>query len=115
MKAIVVAGSMALLVSGCVAHAKPFQGHLSIWPEAEVFTPCGSNEPLWLDYDTKTREPMAKQHWELQKTPYGTTFAVIEGEVGPTLDCGFCEEYKGSFKVHRMLEQRMSGPRDCTP
>ena len=115
MKVIAIVMSTAFLASGCATDAKTYRGHLSIWPEAEVFTPCGSDDPLWLDYDMKTREPIAKDHWTLQKTPYDTTFAVIEGGVGPKLDCGFCEEHKGSFKVHRVVEQRMSSLKNCTP
>ena len=114
MKAMVAAATVALVAAGCASDSKPHRGHLSIWPEVEVFTPCGSTDPLWLDYNTKTREPIAKEHWALQKKPYGTTFAVMEGEVGPQLDCGFCQGYKGSFKVSRVLEQRIPHPNDCT-
>lgn len=107
---------VSLLLSGCVAqNTKTYRGHLSIWPEAEVFTPCESDIDLWLDYDMKTRGSLAKQHWKLQKEPYGTTFAVLKGEIGPKLDCGFCENYEGSFKVLDIEEHRASSSDDCKP
>jgi len=103
-----------LLISG-YASAQPgrFQGHLSIWPESEVFIPCNSKKALWLDYDNKTREPLAKKHWELQPVPYGSTFAILEGAIGPQLDCGFCEDFEGSFKIIRVLEHRAATSEDC--
>ena len=99
--------------SPATQHGSIHAGHLSIWPEVETFTPCGTEEPLWLDYDDQTREPLAREHWKLQKTPYGTTFARLEGAVGPQLDCEFCKDFKGSFNVVRVLEHRASGADDC--
>lgn len=115
MKSIAVLSlALTLPLAGCVREAtKAHRGHLSIWPEVEIFTPCGSDKALWLDYDKETRQPLASRHWELQKEPYGTTFAVLRGEVGPKLDCGFCENYEGSFKVLGVDEHRASGPNDC--
>ena len=107
---------LAALLSSCATpSAKTYRGHISIWPEVEVFTPCESGVALWLDYDTQTREPLAKQHQELQKKPYGTTFVVLKGEVGPKLDCGFCKAYEGSFKVLGLEEHRATSSSDCKP
>jgi hypothetical protein len=100
-------------VAWSAGHAKPFKGHLVIDPEVEVFTPCGSKTELWLDYDSKTRAPLAAQHWKLRKKPYDSSFAIVKGIVGPKLDCGFCESYEGSFKVIEVQEHRASTPQDC--
>jgi len=113
MKNKILFFNLLLIFNFCSAYAEQHQGHLSIWPESEVFIPCGSKEPLWLDYTSSTRDVLAKKHWELQSEPYGTTFAVIEGQIGPQLDCGFCEDFKGSFKVVNLIEHRSSSPSDC--
>jgi hypothetical protein len=84
MKNIIFIITTLLISDYSYAQTSKFKGHLSIWPESEVFIPCGSKKALWLDYGSKTREPLAKKHWELQKEPYGTTFAVIEGIIGPS-------------------------------
>jgi len=107
-----------LLIAACVAAAaeptaKVYKGHLVIAPEAEVFRPCGSNEPLWLDYTKAVRASLFGRYIELRKKPYAETFVVLRGIPGPQLDCGYCEHFKGSFKVLEAIEQRASGPAEC--
>lgn len=92
---------------------KTYTGFLVIAPEVEVFQPCGSKTELWLDYDLITREPIARKYSELAKRPYEKTFAILSGVPGPKLDCGFCENYPGSFKVLKVLEHRHAKSTDC--
>jgi hypothetical protein len=99
---------------GCASDdSKIFRGHVVIGPEVETFRPCGSKTGLSLDYDEKTRAPLAAKHRALVKDIYKDTFVVLQGVVGPKLDCGFCESYEGSFKVSRVLEHRVASPEDC--
>ena len=107
----VLVATVSLVSKG--SEPKTYEGFLVIAPEVEVFQPCGSKAELWLDYDQKTREPMAKKYRELAKKPYEATFAVLSGYPGPKLDCGFCENFEGSFKVLKVIEQRRVRSADC--
>jgi hypothetical protein len=40
-------------------------------------------------------------------------FAKVRGEIGPVLECGFCESYDGSFRVTHLLEMQSPGPEEC--
>ena len=103
----------APLLSSASGDQDTFKGFLVIAPEVEVFRPCGSESSLWLDFDLSPREPIAQKYLDLATTPYEETFAVLIGKPGPKLDCGFCEAYSGSFKVHQVLEHRRAVPTDC--
>lgn len=92
---------------------RSYQGFLVLAPEVDTFTPCGSKEPLWLDLPKGAWEPLAKQYKKLAKKPYEGTYAVLIGKTGPKLDCGFCENYTGSFKVIKIVEHRIAKSTDC--
>jgi hypothetical protein len=109
--------TVLLIAAGAIGAAEPrgklYRGHLVIAPEVEVFRPCGSKKPLWLDYSSEMRAPMFRRYMELRKEPYEETYAVLRGTLGPRLDCGFCEHFQGSFKVLEVIEQRRDGPANC--
>jgi hypothetical protein len=92
---------------------KTYEGFLILAPEVDTFTPCGSKDSLWLDLPDGTWEPLAKQYRKLVKEAYEGTYAVLIGKPGPKLDCGFCENYPGSFKVVKVLEHRRAKATDC--
>ena len=92
---------------------KTYEGFLVIAPEVEIFRPCGTKAELWLDYELTSREPMASRHGELITKPYEETYTVLLGSLGQKLDCGFCENYEGSFKVAKVLEHRRSTSSEC--
>ena len=102
------------LAAPCYAEgAKAYRGHLVIAPEVEIFRPCGAKDDLWLDYDHSAGETLASTHRSLVKDAYGESFVVLLGTPGPKLNCGFCEAYKGSFKIERVVEHRASSVDDC--
>ena len=90
-----------------------WRGHLVIAPEVETFQPCGAAEPFWLDVPLKTRDEIYAKHVSFTKEPYGRSFAIVRGDIGPKLDCGFCEEYPGSFKLVQLIEHRSASAVDC--
>ncbi len=90
-----------------------FGGYLVIAPEVETFRPCGASEPLWLDYTPEIRKVLYARHEALRSKPYDETYAELRGTPGPPLDCGFCEEYSGSFKVAGVVEHRARVATDC--
>lgn len=92
---------------------KTYEGFLIIAPEVEIFRPCGSKTEFWLDYEVTTRESMTKRYRELTTRPYEETYAVLVGSLEPKLDCGFCENYEGSFKVTKVLEHRRATSSEC--
>ena len=104
----------------CVSHTvsasekDTYRGFLVVAPEVETFQPCGSTSPLWLDIDLSSRAPVERRYRELITRPYEKTFAVLVGSPGPKLDCGFCENYEGSFKVQKILEHRRATQTECT-
>jgi hypothetical protein len=100
-------------VSGAASPVEIYRGHLIIAPETEVFRPCGSDKPLWLDYAPEMRALMLARYMELSARPYRETYVVLRGIPGPKLACAFCEYYPGSFKVLEVIEHRKDGPATC--
>lgn len=90
-----------------------FQGHLVIGHEVEVFRPCGSDTPLWLDYTSEIRGLLSARYEKLTTRPYQETYVVLRGQPGPRLNCGFCEDFEGSFMVSEVLEHHADGPTEC--
>ena len=108
---------VVLLVLTAAADSKQqaqiYRGFLVIAPEVEVFTPCGTEAPLWLDYTTEMRRVLFERYEQLRTEPYEQTYAELRGVPGPQLDCAFCEEYSGSFKVDAVVEHRARKSTDC--
>jgi len=104
---------MAVATVSSKADEGTYRGFLVIAPEVEVFEPCGSDEPLWLDYTPELRKVLFERYEELRTQPYEETYVELRGVPGPQLDCAFCEEYSGSFKVEAVVEQRARQPTDC--
>jgi hypothetical protein len=89
------------------------RGFLVIGAEVETFTLCGTDAPLWLDYSPALRKVLFEGYQLLRTAPYDLTYAELRGVPGPKLDCGFCEDYSGSFKVDEVVLQRARSPADC--
>ena len=105
---------VAMTVAACsTQRGEIYRGFLTIDPEVEVFTPCGAETPLWLDYTKKQRKVLFERYQQLKTQPYDETYAELRGVPGPQLDCGFCEAYPGSFKVDGIVEQRARKSDDC--
>ena len=100
--------------SGCAkSQTDAYQGFLVIAPEVEIFTLCGTDSPLWLDYSPALRDILFERYEQLRLTPYDQTYAELRGVPGPKLACGFCEDYSGSFRVDAVVVQRAKNPSDC--
>jgi hypothetical protein len=90
-----------------------YRGYFIIESEVEAFRPCNSKVPLWLDYTSEVRAPLYARYQELKARPYEEIYVVFRGVPGPPLDCAFCEEFKGSFKVVKAIEIRRGKVSDC--
>ncbi|MGH0028710.1 MAG: hypothetical protein ACQGVC_02895 [Myxococcota bacterium] len=88
-------------------------GVLIAAPEVETFTPCGTAEPLWREGPRELMDRLRTEYRSLAATPYGGTFAILVGEPGPPLDCGFCEDYAGSFRFTRIVAHEPLSERSC--
>ena len=102
-----------LVALSCAQTTPPVMGRLILMPELETFQPCGSAEPLWLDGETDMLRALRAEHFELSTEPYAPTLAVLMGSVGPQLDCGFCENYEGSFHATRVVSHSAFGEPIC--
>ncbi len=100
-----------LSLAGCTAAVT--RGHLVLGPEVEVFRPCGAPEDLWLTGDHAIDEALHKAYERLASQPYEEIYVEVVGEIGPQMDCGFCESYSGSFLVRRVIRLRRSSESDC--
>lgn len=111
---------VVMVVIGCAATSrKPVPaptsvpGHVVLGPEVEAFRPCGSTDELWIVGDSEALAALRSGYRALAQHPYQQTFVELVGMVGPTLDCGFCENYPGSFDVQSVVIQRRADPSDC--
>ena len=104
-------------IVGCACAApegeSTYRGYLVIDPEVETFRPCDSDAPLWLDYTSEVRAPLFARYQELKTRPYDEVYVEFKGVPGPPLDCGFCEDYTGSFKVAKTLQIRQGKVSAC--
>lgn len=115
MKTRIVAIMFSFLsLSLWASESKIYKGYLVIAPEVEVFQPCNSKNALWLDYDSGVRSKLFGKYMGLRRKPYEKTYAVLRGNTGPKLDCAFCEDYPGSFKVETVIEHRRVKKGDCS-
>lgn len=106
----------ALMVSAATACAQSddeaVTGELTMAPEVETFKPCGTDEPLWLDGDPELLGKLRAEYRERAEAPYSPILPTLVGRRGPVLDCGFCEDYYGSFQVERVVSHK-SEPEAC--
>lgn len=112
----------ALLVFGASAcgaqqaeHATvPVVGGTYVWgAEVNVFSPCGSDLEYWVAGEPRIIQALQDRYAALGLAPYQVVFVEVRGEVGPVLDCAFCEEYDGSFKVEELIEMNSPVPEEC--
>ncbi len=78
-----------------------------------VFSPCGSDLEYWVDGAATVMQALREQYTAFGLAPYKVVFVEVRGEAGPVLDCGFCEEYDGSFKVDELIQMSSPGPEEC--
>jgi putative lipoprotein len=107
---------LSFAVTSCsVPHtqATQYRGIIVLGPEVETFTPCGSREPLWLDGPEELLRELQARYQQQATSPYQGMFAALEGDVRPKLDCGFCKDYEGSFRVRKVAEFRVFREGDC--
>jgi hypothetical protein len=109
---IVLIAAIALATTAG-APSSTTRGFVVMAPEVETFQPCGASEPLWVDGDPALLSHLRLRYRELARKPYERTFAVVEGAAGPQLDCGFCVEYAGSFRIDRVLSHGQTSEADC--
>lgn len=110
----IFAAFLILPVTLWASESKIYKGYIVIDPEVEIFQPCGSKKMLWLDYDSAMRSKLWVKYMGLKRKPYEETYAVLRGKPGPKLDCAFCEDYSGSFKVEAVIEHRRVKKGDCS-
>ena len=96
-----------------IAAALLIHGYIVMAPEVHTFEPCGAPDPLWVDGEPEVLVELRMRYQELAKQPYERTFAVLEGRAGGPLDCGFCEDYEGSFRIERVALHRRVEEGDC--
>jgi putative lipoprotein len=88
-------------------------GHYVWGGEVNVFTPCGSAQDYWVTADPEVLRVLRAQYTSFQLPPYAPVFAELRGTVGPVLDCGFCQEYDGSFEVTELVRMSSLEAGDC--
>jgi hypothetical protein len=116
---LLVSFSLLLVASGCQAQVPgdpavgPSGGHYIWGAEVNVFSPCGSDQEYWVDAAPDIVLALRERYMAFDLPPYTAVFVSLSGEVGPVLDCGFCEEYDGSFKVTEIIEMESPGPEEC--
>lgn len=88
-------------------------GHYVWGAEVNVFSPCGSGLEYWVDAAPPILHTLREQYAALGLPPYQAVFIEVRGEIGPVLDCGFCEDYDGSFQVEELIQMRSPGPEEC--
>ncbi|HLV17678.1 MAG TPA: hypothetical protein VKY70_09440 [Pseudomonas sp.] len=88
-------------------------GHLVMAPRMQVFVPCHAQEPLWVVVDDALREQLFTRYAELVDEPGEEAFAQVRGTVGPALDCQWCRDFPGSFRLEAVLEYREASATDC--
>ena len=88
-------------------------GFLVVAHEAHVFRPCGEGDYLWIDAGPTLFTSLRNRYERLMRAPYDSTFAILVGARGPVLDCAFCEEFPGSFRVDRVVLHREVREGDC--
>jgi hypothetical protein len=101
------AGEAPVLGHGEVA------GHVVFGVEVFTFTPCGTQEPLWIHGPRSVTDVLKQRQYELTSDVYEPYYAILRGSVGPQLDCGFCEDYEGSFEAKRVIFTRQAQEEDC--
>ena len=85
-----------------------------VWgAEVNVFSPCGSEAEYWVVGAPSIVQALRDEYVSLHLAPYAAVFLEVRGEVGPVLDCGFCESYDGSFRVEEVLRMESPGPGSC--
>ena len=82
-------------------------------PRMHVFIPCEAEEPLWVVAEDALRERLETRYAELVDEPGDEAFARVRGTVGPALDCNWCRDFPGSFRLDEVLEYREAGTTDC--
>ena len=81
--------------------------------EVNAFSPCGSEMEYWVTGDTAVIRDLRERYTSFELGPYTAVFVQLRGEMGPVLDCGFCETFDGSFNVDEIVEVTYPGPMDC--
>lgn len=88
-------------------------GYLVMAPRMQVFIACQAQEPLWVVADDALRERLESRYAELVDEPGEEAFARVRGTRGPALDCQWCRDFPGSFRLEEVLEYREAGAGDC--
>ena len=88
-------------------------GYLVMAPRMQVFIACQAQEPLWVVADDALRERLESRYAELVDVPGEEAFARVRGTSGPALDCQWCRDFPGSFRLEEVLEYREAGAGDC--
>ena len=108
-----------LATGGCAAQQPEGEdraevgGHFIWGAEVNVFSPCGSDQEYWVVADSATHSALRTQYLAFGLPPYEAVFVSVRGEMGPVLDCGFCDQYDGSFRVEDLMTMESPGPEDC--
>lgn len=109
--------ALVLAVAGCGTQQRApddvISGHYVWGAEVNVLNPCGSDQEYWVTGTPEIVRALRDRYTALGLGPYEEAFVVVRGEVGPVLDCGFCAEYDGSFRVTELLVMEPTGPADC--
>jgi len=103
----------AALAAAADSGGVTYRGYIVLGPEVETFRICGSSNPLWLDASPALWKTLRAGYDSLRATPYQPVYAILRGHPGPKLDCGFCEEYPGSFRVEAVVALKSAQPQTC--
>lgn len=114
-----VTAALLITLAGCAGtpsglhDPKVTSGHLVMAPRMQVFIACQAEEPLWVVADDALRERLEARYVELVDEPGEEAFARVRGSVGPALDCEWCSDFPGSFRLDEVLEYREASSKDC--
>ena len=87
-----------------VAESAPtVSGHYVWGAEVNAFSPCGSQDELWVTAPPAVQDSLRARYEAMDLPPYTPVVIEVRGTVGPVLDCGFCQSYDGSFAVHDII------------
>ncbi len=89
----------------------PMHGWLVIGHEVRTFTPCRTDDPLWLTGDHNVISTLVQQHREAHAgaVPYAPLFVTLVGRPTDVPATGFGADYAGAFAVMALVQAWPAG------
>ncbi len=86
-------------------------GWLVIGHEVRSFTPCGTEDPLWLVGDHAVIAVLVREHRAAlaDAAPYAPLFVTLKGQPTDAPASGFGADYAGAFAVTSLVQARPAG------